>query len=157
MRSPRSSTVWVALGLLALGGIAVALALPSNLRPDCPPRGSGYRCEYTIEMRPWLRLPIGTAAVLPLALRLGYRRRAGPWVALAFWVLAVAGAVLLIAQRGLVEASGGDCEFYPRCYTPGHPYAGVALAMVFAATVIAFWLWDKGAGPTERDHEDVGS
>jgi hypothetical protein len=50
------------------------------------------------------------AGELPLVLRLRYRRRAGPWVAMAFWVLAMAGAVLLIARRGLVEASGGDCS-----------------------------------------------
>jgi ferric-dicitrate binding protein FerR (iron transport regulator) len=30
-----------------------------------------------------------------------------------------------------------------------------ALAMVLAATAVAFWLWDKRAGPTERHHEDV--
>jgi hypothetical protein len=91
-----------------------------------------------------------------IVLRLGYRRRAGPWVALAFWVPDTAGAVLLIARRGLVEA-WGDCEFCPRCYTAGRPYVGVALAMLFAAMVVAFWLWDKGAGPTERHHEDVVS
>jgi hypothetical protein len=147
----------VTLGVLAVAGIAAALVLPSMLRPDCPPPGSGIRCEYTTEMRPWLRFLIGTAAVLPLVLRLGYRHHAGPWVAIPLWVLVTAGAVLLIARRGLVEARGGDCSAYPRCYTPGHPYVGVALAMVLAATAVAFWLWDKRAGPTERHHEDVVS
>jgi hypothetical protein len=150
--------VWLALGVVALAGIVVALALPSTLRPDCPLPGSGYRCQHTTEMRPWLRLLIGTVAVLPLVRRLGSRHQAGPWVAVALWALATAGAVLLIARRGLV-ASSGDCSGYPRCYTPGHPYIGVGAAMVLAAaSAIAFWLWDKRTpSRTREDHPDIAS
>jgi hypothetical protein len=107
-------------------------------------------------MRPWLRLLIGTAAVLPLVLRLGYRHQAGPRVAIPLWVLTSAGAVLLIARRGLVGAS--FCEFYPRCVTPGHPYIGVAAVMTMASTAAALWLWDKGPPRGRLEHDwDVAS
>jgi hypothetical protein len=102
-------------------------------------------------MRPWLRLLIGTAAVFPALLLLGDQQRAGPRVAGAIWAVAALGAILIGVRRGPVEATGGDCSVYPRCYTTGHPYAFVAGAMIFTATAITFWLWDK-RGP-KREHE----
>jgi ABC-type Fe3+-siderophore transport system permease subunit len=72
-----------------------------------------------------------------------------PWLRVLAALCLIAGCVAgfgLMLAGGLVPSSQGDCPPYPRCYTPGHPYAWLGVLVVVAAIFGAVNLWRLGAG-----------
>jgi hypothetical protein len=135
--------LWLAIAVAGLG-LVVAILLPSAVHAECP---SGAPCAYLTDPRVWVRVAIGAAAIAPALMLMAYQRRGGPRAGGALLALSAGGAVVLALLPGLVPTTLGDCPPYQRCVTRGHPYLGVALAVLLGGTAVAIWLWDKDYPP----------
>jgi hypothetical protein len=129
--------------LLAIGGLALAFALPSGHVPDCPPPSTGLRCIYHTDVRPWLRFLVAAAGVLPALILIGSGLGPNRKFASAILIAGTAVAVGLFLITGPIPASPGtvDCVAYPRCYVVGHPYGGPAFLVFLITAAVGFWLW----------------
>jgi hypothetical protein len=130
-----------ALLLLAVMGLGIAFTLPSSLVPDCPQPSSGVACAYGVDTHPWWRFLVGVVAVLPVVVVVGARFRGNIPAAILVAIAGMASAVGLLSINGTVPATEGDCLLYPRCYTDGHPYTDVAVAVFVITAGLVFWLW----------------
>jgi hypothetical protein len=138
--------------LVPLLGLGIAFAYPSSSVPDCPPPSTGHPCLHTTDTHPWIRFLIGAAGLVPATVVVGTRYQGNRLVAGGVGIAGLVTAVLLWSIRDLVPTSAGDCVVYPQCYTMGHPYWGVVLAVLFLTLVAGVWLWtpNVGVGPAAR-------
>ena len=142
-------SLWASV-IVAACALAIAILLPSTVRPECPPPSTGVRCASSTDVHAWIRLGIGALGVVPMLIVIGHQRRGGPWVSMTVLAMGTTTAVVLGLRGGLVPTTLGDCPPYPRCFTAGHPYLGVAFAVFVLTVMLAIWLWDKDYPPPSR-------